>query len=444
MKKMRTKFKKGAASFYIVAFSTLILLIVATSFAAVIISEITRTSNDDLSQSAYDSALAGIEDAKLAYFNYQNCVSQNATASAAKPTGELNCPAIMYYVENADGQQDCDMVARVLGRVGLNDEEGGEVTVQESSNAGNNMQQAYTCVKMQTVLKDYRSTLSSTNQTKVVKVKFDEPAKASAVDRVKISWYETGDNNYQFTNMDSEGKVVFPQLGTTETATPPTISVAMVQTAEQFNFSDFDMTVGEATDRGMVYLVPTSNTDFASRSVDNNYRGTWTGTENVVNKNAFLKSNDKTTVNLPYAVYCDPNSDAEFACSATIELPEPIGGVRNDDTFMFVVSLPYGKPTADFAMEFLCSGDNCGKEVSKNGGESEVVDPGQAYLDGVQVEVDSTGRANDLYRRVKVRLESEANSSYLSVMGPLELLGDNGNSDILKKIDAVTSEWNFE
>ena len=65
------KFKKGAASFYIVAISTLILVIIAASFAAVIISELTRTSNDDLAQSAYDAALAGVEDAKLAYYNYQ-------------------------------------------------------------------------------------------------------------------------------------------------------------------------------------------------------------------------------------------------------------------------------------------------------------------------------------------------------------------------------------
>ena len=65
------KFRKGAASFYIVAISTLILLIVAMSFAAVIIYEVTRTSNDDLSQSAYDSALAGVEDAKLAFYNYR-------------------------------------------------------------------------------------------------------------------------------------------------------------------------------------------------------------------------------------------------------------------------------------------------------------------------------------------------------------------------------------
>ena len=66
-------FKKGAASFYIVAFSTLLLVIIATSFALVITSEIARTSNDDLSQSAYDSALAGVEDAKVAFSNYRRC-----------------------------------------------------------------------------------------------------------------------------------------------------------------------------------------------------------------------------------------------------------------------------------------------------------------------------------------------------------------------------------
>ena len=71
------KFKQGAASFYIVAFSTLILLVVAMSFAAIIISEVERTSNDDLSQSAYDSAMAGIEDGKLAYQKYMQCKNNN-------------------------------------------------------------------------------------------------------------------------------------------------------------------------------------------------------------------------------------------------------------------------------------------------------------------------------------------------------------------------------
>ena len=74
--------KKGAASFYIVAFSTLILVIIAVSFTTVILSELARSVNDDLSQSAYDAALAGIEDAKVAFANYQECKSGgNSTIS---------------------------------------------------------------------------------------------------------------------------------------------------------------------------------------------------------------------------------------------------------------------------------------------------------------------------------------------------------------------------
>ena len=83
MIKIRKKFKEGAASFYIVAISTLILVIVAASFAAVIISEVTRTSNDDLAQSAYDAALAGVEDAKLAFYSYQSCLENGSPIDAS-------------------------------------------------------------------------------------------------------------------------------------------------------------------------------------------------------------------------------------------------------------------------------------------------------------------------------------------------------------------------
>ncbi len=76
------RFKRGVASFYIVAISTLILVIIGASFAAVIISAVTRTSNDDLSQSAYDAALAGLEDAKLVLYDYQQCKLVKAAEAA--------------------------------------------------------------------------------------------------------------------------------------------------------------------------------------------------------------------------------------------------------------------------------------------------------------------------------------------------------------------------
>jgi len=440
-KDKKIKFKKGAASFYIVAFSTLILLIVAASFASVIISEIERTSNNDLSQSAYDSAMAGIEDAKLAYYNYQNCVANGDTA-ATSTSGALNCGTIMYYIEEPKAQ-DCDMVAKILGR-GT-----GEVEVSEST-VGNNMQQAYTCVKIQTILDRYESELSGSEQTRVIKTNFASDSGANIADKitkVKISWSEDEGASYQFTNF-ANNAIGFWQSAYQPAATPPTISVAMLQTAENFNLNDFDVTIGSTTDRGMVYLVPTGNRDIASQSVAGGYSGAWTGSENYIGINGFLVSNSKIATNVPYAVYC--NGDGEYVCSTTIEVPRPVADAagkataRNQDTFIFVVSLPYGKPTTSFALEFFCDdGVACATTKSEGGEEASKTEPSRAYLDSVQIKVDSTGRANDLYRRVEAWLESSADSSYLSIIGPLELMGNNSGSAALEKNYVVKSEWNF-
>lgn len=428
MKKIKTKFKQGVASFYIVAISTLILLVVVMSFAAIIVSQIERTSNEDLSQSAYDSAIAGVEDAKLAYNNYRNCIALYGKDGSGDPT----CAGTVRTVKSLIEEQSCDVVADILGR----DNSGGQgVLVQESTNGGNNMQQYYTCTKLSTLLKDYQGELNSSQQTKVIKVKLEDGIPTGNITQVKINWYDgESSNNYQYTNFKN-GNVVFPSVITEpQTATPPTISVAMVQTAESFSLSDFDTTIGTQTDRGMVYLVPTRTVNEAQSSVENNHIGT---IDNVIKSEAMLKSNDKTSINLPYTVFCNPSVNSGYMCSATIELPSPVGGARNNDTFMFVVSLPYGKPSTSFSMEFLCGGGNCGHFDA----EGNRIDGGTAYLDGVQVEIDSTGRANDIYRRVWTRLDAEADSSFLSIMGPLELT--SGEKDALKKDITTQCEYNF-
>lgn len=433
---LKYKFKKGAASFYIVAFSTLILLIVATSFAAIIISEINRTMNEDLSQSAYDSAMAGIEDAKLAYYSYQNCVANEG--------GGSDCSTIKSIIDDPNNW-NCDMVAQILGR-----SEGG-VMIQESSTT-NNMQQEYTCVKIQTVLKDFRSSLSSSNQMKVIDAKFEDASIANKVQKIRVSWYDDTSLGRAYTNV-ANNRVTFMNVAEKALAMPPTISVAVLQTAENFNLSDFNVTVGNKTNRGMVYLVPSNNANVAASTVDDNHYGAWNATlgENVVSANALTKSNDKRATNLPYVVNCPENSDNEFACSALIELPRPLtdvlhgGDVRSSDTFMVVVSLPYGNPSTNFAVEFLCGdGETCHTEEVKTADGNETVNSNTAYLNGVQVKVDSTGRANDLFRRVETRLQSSADNSYLSIMGPLELVGNsNDGEDLLKKVYAVQKEWNF-
>ena len=453
--KENKKFRKGAASFYIVAFSTLILMIVAASFAAVIVSEVTRTSNDDLSQSAYDSALAGVEDAKLAYYSYENCRRSDGTmpaaAASADNTDGITCAELVWYMEHPD----CNMVGNMLDRTKDDVVAIEEVNVNGSgdgNSSSNNMQQYYTCVEIKDSLKDYRGTLSASNMIKTMRAKFDGDDVADKIEKVKISWY--ADTDYEgnltsdgYTNM-SGNNVVFPTLTNKKAATPPTIFLAMVQTGLTFDINSFDVTQqNNQTDRGMIYLVPTNNANAAKTGVPGNHNGT--KYENHVNKigaGALSKSNDKTAQNLPYTVYCGEASDNEFACSALIDLPKPIGGVRNSDTFMFVVGLPYGKASKSsqvtFALEFFCadSATSCGKQSAVS--EGETGNPTQANLKGVQIQVDSTGRANDLFRRVETRLE-DSNGFSLSIMGPLELLGDSGGNALEKDYDEVRCEYNF-
>ena len=419
--KVRKKFKKGAASFYVVAFSTLILMILATSFVAVIVSEMTRTSNDDLSQSAYDSAMAGVEDAKLAFYNYQNCKQKEEEGEMGE-----SCREIIEFMES----DDCDMVQKILGRGS-----GGGVVIEESSNVGNNMQQAYTCVTMRKSLGDYRATLSSANMIDVIKTKFDGIS-ANDVRKVKISWYRNEEKTLRYSSPGTNN-VSFDLARSAPT--PPVMSLAMIQTAPEFDFADFDVTRGDKTDRGMVYLVPSDKKDIAKNTNDA-YIGAYDDAKNknIIRDDGFLRSNDKTAAspNLPYLVYCD--DDGEFMCSATIDIPEPIGGVRNDDTFVFVVGLPYGKPETDFSVEFYCAdGASCVPDKYKD----EAGSSSQAYMDGVQIQIDSTGRANDLFRRLEVRLK-DSSDSVLSIMGPLELLSSN-TSMALEKDFRVTKEWNF-
>ncbi len=448
MKKMRmkSKFKSGAASFYVVAFSTLILVIIAASFATAIIAEITRTSNDDLSQSAYDAALAGVEDAKLAFMNYQNCLKNGVIdADSLSGSADITCQDIVYWMNHPD----CDMVAHILGRIPKAGD-GGEVLIEEttSSDGGssNEMNQAYTCAMIQTNLDDYRANLSASTSYRVVKVDL-KSVNASQIESVRVSWYSNREGSVlNYTNLiqttsllTTSSRVAFQPLAVTKAATPPTISVQLVQTAQNFSLAQLNgMTESGATDRATVYLVPT-NVDTVAGQSTATYIGAYDGAENTLTAAQVASTNDHSK-DLPFAVYCPDNSSNEYACSATLNLPSPIGGARSNDTFMFVVSLPYGQPDTDFSLEFLCAeGVTCA--TSDVGVEVTEENQNIARLSGVQVLIDSTGRANDLYRRVEVRLES-ADNAFSYPFYAIQLLEPNsGGAVSLDKDMIVTREY---
>ena len=342
------------------------------------------------------------------------------------------------------------MVAKILGRdvVDLNEKNDKGVVISES-NVNNNMLQAYTCVKIKNVLKDYRASVSSTNPSKIVRVKLDDGHSASEIKSVEISWYDGADNLVynNFVGNTTPKKVVFKPLGTSGGASvPPTISVTMIQTGSSFNLSDFELTKGGQTDRATVFLVPTDDKVGARGKNDGNYIGAYdTGKgKNYIGKSGLLKSNDKTTTNLPYAVYCETGGD--YMCSATLELPDAVntvGGYRNDSTFLFVVSLPYlsKKPAVtNFAMRFCDDSGGCTEQKVLVGGETETVSH-EVALKSVQLAIDSTGRANDMFRRVETRLEA-GDAGFPYPLYAIQLLGDS-NKNLLEKNESVVCEWNF-
>lgn len=425
----KNKVKEGVASFYIVAFSTLILMIVAISFATVIISEVERTSNDDLAQSAYDSALAGIEDAKLAYYNYQNCLNQSEATGGSSGGGQgVTCANILEYMKEANSTKDkdeCDTVWNILGR----ESTGGNVVEITSEDINNNMNQATTCVAMTDETEDYKGNLSPSNAVDVIKLSFDEETvNVDNITSMRLSWFSKDDA----TKATGKGLNFNYENGFPDSAilnAPPVVALTLLQTGgqtftmDQFNRVSYNP---NQTNRGTLFLVP-----------DNS------GT-NLIGSQALVKSNDKTVQNEPIDVGCaglgNDIADREYACSVMINLPQPIGGPRNKNTFEVVVNLPYGQPESEFVLQFYCGGGACGNPFQSE--ENEGSEVSVATLKGVQIAVDSTGRANDLYRRVVTRLKNK-NDLALTVMGPLELL-DSGNDDAgMKKTWPVTSEYNF-
>lgn len=449
---MLKKFKRGAASFYIVAFSTLILVVIATGFATVILSEVSRTANDDLSQSAYDSALAGIEDAKVAYSNYRRCKESGATARAPQTASStITCGEIIWWVENDTNETNrCAMVGHILGKIKKNEQ--GEVVIggvqRSSGTKETTTNQAYTCAIINTTTKDYRTTLGDTKKVQTLRAAMGT-GPTNAAKKIKIGWYSVAKFSTDVTlgnyAVFSGGKVIFPKLNSNITA-PPIVEVQITQTAQNFRLEDFDRMENNRTDRATLYLVPTYNVTY-SRSSGDNFIGIYNGSANVISAANVAKTNDHSVMNKAFLPYCNPSDKTrEFYCNVEIELPDVIpdrvnGSVaRSNSTFTISVSLPYQRPNTDFSIE-LCDNSGCNSPVLNNALQNTTSnDSNVKKISNVQIALDSTGRANDLYRRVESRLET-ADTSFGADYPyyALEVLGDEG----IKKTMKVTSEYQF-
>ncbi len=346
----------GGVSLFIVIFTCLLVTIVTVSFVGIMIRNQQQSTNTDLSSSAYDSAMAGVEDAKRLAIIYRDCKDAGDSTSA-------RCTAAISAIED----QKCDSIQTGLGMGGSD-----EVPIKSSGGDTNSaaLNQAYTCVKVTYNTLDVKRTIRDGETQMVVLRAADGPdadTKPDTFNRVKITW--RGGSVTPYTALPTT--VALPQNASWGTK-PPVMRTQLLQTAPSFTLDDFNTSSATNSNVNTVFLYPFSA---GSATVD------FTASD----------SRPSATPRAPVQSICsdvDPTPATNYSCSSTLLLKNPVGGSAADrkNTFLLLSSV-YN--SADYKIELF------------NGATP-------VRFDGVQPEVDATGRANDLFRRVDARVEFDA------------------------------------
>ena len=467
MKGKMSKTKRGAASIYIVIFTTTLLGIIALSFVRIMLSEALRTTNYNLSQSAYNSSLAGIEDAKIALLRYQNCIND---------PGFLNdCYKYTQAFDTKEASeetaQDCDIVRKLLGYAGEEDNETIIQTdnsktdgVNKKKGSAEAFDQAYTCVKITSHTNDFIATLNNSNPTKLIPIRASTQAEQDSINRIELEWFSlddyrkvsTGDslnskwfdsttltgvrNNYSdFSKNNDYYKNSFVDVtDTTSGMVPPPLQMTYMQTNNTFYLNEFYARNGNNTNRGTLMLRPSSANEAYT----------------VLPQNALAYSANKS-LNTPTDVECEnlltADTPGNYSCRASVTIPAPYRGKsegRNRSTNFVLLNLPYSVPSTEVRVKmYACRDTNLptDAEIEVNG--EKYTNCATIKFAGVQPIVDSTGRANDLFRRIEARIELV--DTYFPLSNYALAMTDPTNSEGISKTFYVTnnckyssSKWN--
>jgi Tfp pilus assembly protein PilX len=343
----RNNSQKGAVSLFVVIFAALLITVVTVSFVRIMIQNQKQASAADLSQSAYDSAQAGVEDAKRALLRYQDiCNSGGDCAAVRTQINSTVCNDAIKTLQDVSGA--------------ASDE---EIKIQNSS--ANALDQAYTCVKIETQTDDYVGEIGQ-DTSKVIPLVGNED-----FDSIKIEWFNSSDHQGSGTEVNvplfTDGVPLLNQDNWTSASLqnrPPVIRTQLIEyNTAGFNLSDFNGTNPGGSSNAL-FLYPTDIVDTA-KNLSSNVRL------------------NPATPNTPVQINCKDNLAAGgYACSATLNLPRAVDSSHK----------------AYLVLKSFYKGTNY--RITLIGADGDTVE-----FDGVQPAIDSTGRANDLFRRVQARVE---------------------------------------
>ena len=347
---LHRRHESGAVSLFLVIFAMLLITIVTLGFLRIMVNDQQQASLNDLSQSAYDSSLAGVEDAKRALIYYQTvCNTGNAAA----------CNSEKAIISSTS----CNLGLKNVVAVTPNQ----EVPVQQSQSSGDSaLNQAYTCVKMKLETEDYLGTVQA-NTSKLIPLKSTAPFKS-----VTVEWYMASDLGSNSTALDMIGnsaanKPLYLQKNWPLNR-PSLMRTQLMQFGSTFKLDSFDAAQSSPlnSNANTLFLYPTSAGAIAP----------------ITDTVAMNKDVRQVPYGLPQPVKCLSNLSAGgYACTVTITLPQAVG--QTDDTRTAYLRLT---PLYNATHYRVTLGDG-------------------ALFDGVQPSIDSTGRANLQYRRVNSRVD---------------------------------------
>ena len=348
--------QRGAVSLFIVIFTTLLITTIVVSFVQLMVKDQRQAMYSDLSESAYDSALAGVEDAKRVLLMRQDCESGSDRYSAQ----------VCNDIQSSIDSSECSTLSD-LSTV-LNNASGEEVVIaQPQSGADSDLNQAYTCVKITRDTQDYLGTIEAGGSTTLV------PLRArGSFNNIKLSWaVRKGGDAVEFPDFTGTG-ITLPVRDslTWKENFPALMRVQLINAhGSEFHLSDFNTSGYNNT----LFLYP-SLTGVASAmfTVDD-------------------RSREATDAN-PLRVRCSNPASGDYACSITLAVGDSGAEIADGSTTAFLHLAAFYNAT-DYKVELFN-------------------DSTPVLFDNVQPEVDSTGRANDLFRRVISRVELNNSFNY--------------------------------
>lgn len=361
-------FKKGGVSIFIVMVVGVLVSIMSASFLRLMFRDQEQASKLDLSQSAYDSAQAGVEDAKRFLRIFRSACGASGTGSFEGVT--YNCNAMRDAIQN----ESC----YTLATAGIGNPNG-ETIIQTTSGAGGasndaSLNQAYTCVKLRMNTADF---LGRTNDGSPSVINLRG---TTAFNRVRIRWHSrenmTNGNNIALDSLSNPS--VRPRIDSRNWRNQNRPAILKAQ------FYGYVPGVGgsssimdtpypdDGNGASEMLFYPTNSTSALSSNVSN---------MPTVRRN---ESSSQATTDYTFtrcSDRMDANSNA-YACETTVNIGRVRGVQPSDVLYLRLTPL---MNDSNFKVELL-NGDN-------------VVD-----FAGVQPKVDSTGRANTQLRRVESRI----------------------------------------